>query len=162
MSAMTLPISLKSTWATKTVSPSADGIGESQVTTLVPASWASTATGAIWSPALLESMTTSKPWVGALVTCSIWPATLLSAVGPVKVGAVASAELGRGFLCALVGLVEHEDAQELGQQEHVHVLAGLGRHEMAVCHDRRAASGRDGQGQCRRDSECPAHELLLL
>ena len=38
MSAMVLPMSLKSTCATKTDSPSADGIGESQVTTLVPAS----------------------------------------------------------------------------------------------------------------------------
>src|SRR5882757_5039738 len=36
MSAMTLPVSLKSTWATKTSSPSAEGIGESQVTTVMP------------------------------------------------------------------------------------------------------------------------------
>src|SRR4051794_39099620 len=82
MSAMTTPIELKSTCATKTVSPFADGIGESQVTTFVPAVWAASAAGEIWSPALLEIMTAFIPWVGALVMNSIWPATLFSAVGP--------------------------------------------------------------------------------
>ena len=43
MSAMTLPISLKSTCATNTLSPSPDGMGESQVTTLVPAACAAAA-----------------------------------------------------------------------------------------------------------------------
>ena len=46
MSAMTVPVSSKSTWATKTSSPSAEGIGESQVTTVRPASWAASAAGA--------------------------------------------------------------------------------------------------------------------
>ena len=58
MSAMTTPIESKSTCATKRLSPAADGIGESHVTTLVPAVWAASAAGAIWSPALLESITT--------------------------------------------------------------------------------------------------------
>ena len=56
MSAITTPVSSKSTWATNTCSPSADGICESQVTTVSPASRAATAAGAIWSPALLEIM----------------------------------------------------------------------------------------------------------
>ena len=82
MSAMTLPVSLKSTWATKTCSPWAEGIGESQVTTVMPLSRAALAAGPIWSPALLEIMMALAPWVAALVTISIWPATLLSGVGP--------------------------------------------------------------------------------
>ena len=82
MSAMTLPMPAKSTCATKSDSPLADGIGESQVTTFVPAFWAAWAAGTIWSPALFESMTTLLPWVGALVMNSIWPWTLFSAVGP--------------------------------------------------------------------------------
>ena len=82
MSAMTLPVSVKSTWATKTSSPSADGIGESQVTTLMPLSCAALAAGTIWSPELLEIMIALTPWVVALVTISIWPATLFSGVGP--------------------------------------------------------------------------------
>ncbi len=82
MSAMVLPISLKSTWATKTCSPSAEGMGESQVTTVTPLSRAALAAGAIWSPALLESMTALTPCVVALVMISIWPATLFSGVGP--------------------------------------------------------------------------------
>ncbi len=82
MSAMTVPVSLKSTWATKTCSPWAEGIGESQVTTVMPAFWAASADGPSWSPELLEIMMALAPWVGALVTISIWPATELSAVGP--------------------------------------------------------------------------------
>ncbi len=82
MSAMVAPISLKSTWATNTCSPSPEGMGESQVTTVTPASRAAWAAGAIWSPALLESMTAPTPWVVALVMISIWPATLFSGVGP--------------------------------------------------------------------------------
>src|SRR5262245_46970507 len=62
-------------------------MGESQVTTLMPASAAALAAGAIWSPALLEIITALTPWVLALVTISIWPATLFSAVGPVKFSA---------------------------------------------------------------------------
>jgi phosphate transport system permease protein len=38
MSAITVPVSSKSTWATNACSPSAEGIGESQVTTVIPAS----------------------------------------------------------------------------------------------------------------------------
>ena len=82
MSAITVPVSLKSTWAMKRSSPSADGIGESQVTTFAPASLAFLTAGTIWSPALLEIMTAFCPWVAALVTISIWPATLFSGVGP--------------------------------------------------------------------------------
>ena len=58
MSAMTLPVSLKSTWATKRLSPFADGIGESHATILTPAACAACAAGAIWSPALFEIITT--------------------------------------------------------------------------------------------------------
>ena len=71
MSAITTPIDVKSTWATKRFSPWPEGIGESHATTLRPASWAAFAAGAIWSPALLEIMTTLKPWVGAFVMVSI-------------------------------------------------------------------------------------------
>src|SRR5689334_271654 len=87
MSAITLPVSLKSTCATNRLSPSAVGMGESQVTTLMPASAAALAAGPIWSPALLEIMTALTPWALALVIISIWPATLFSAVGPVKLSA---------------------------------------------------------------------------
>src|SRR5262245_37639555 len=62
-------------------------MGESQVTTLMPESAAALAAGTIWSPALLEIIIALAPWVLALVTTSIWPATLFSAVGPVKVSA---------------------------------------------------------------------------
>ena len=82
MSAITVPVSSKSTWATNTLSPSPEGIGESQLTTLTPASTADFTAGSIWSPALLEIMTAFTPWVAAFVTISICPATLLSAVGP--------------------------------------------------------------------------------
>ena len=82
MSAITLPVSEKSTWATNTSSPSADGIGESQVTTLSPLALAALTAGTIWSPELLEIMIASTPWVVALVTISICPATLFSGVGP--------------------------------------------------------------------------------
>ena len=47
MSAITLPISAKSTCATNTSSPSDDGIGESQVTTLMPLACAALAAGTI-------------------------------------------------------------------------------------------------------------------
>ena len=83
MSAITVPVSSKSTWATKSDSPSPEGMGLSQVTTRVPASCAAWAAGAIWSPALLDSITTARPWLAAVVTISIWPATEFSGVGPV-------------------------------------------------------------------------------
>ena len=54
MSAITLPVSEKSTWA-NTSSPSADGIGESQVTTLSPLALAALTAGTIWSPELWKS-----------------------------------------------------------------------------------------------------------
>src|SRR3990172_8322976 len=82
MSALTVPVSSKSTWAMNNCSPSADGMGESQVTTLIPAATAALAAGAIWSPALLEIMIASTPCVVAVVTISICPATLFSGVGP--------------------------------------------------------------------------------
>jgi hypothetical protein len=88
MSAITTPVSSKSTCATKTLSPLADGIGESQLTTVTPACTAELTAGSIWSPALLESITAFTPWVAALVTISICPATLLSAVGPRNCAAV--------------------------------------------------------------------------
>jgi len=83
MSAMTTPISLKSTCATNSVSPAAEGMGLSQVTTLVPAACAASAAGTIWSPALLDSITTFCPWLVAVVRSSICPATEFSGVGPV-------------------------------------------------------------------------------
>ena len=52
-------------------SPSADGMGESHVTTVIPLSRADLAAGAIWSPALLEIMIPSWPWVVAVVRISI-------------------------------------------------------------------------------------------
>ncbi len=82
MSAMTTPVSLKSTCAMKTCSPSADGIGESQVTTVMPASRAALAAGAIWSPALFEIIIAPTFCVVAVVTISICPCTLFSGVGP--------------------------------------------------------------------------------
>jgi hypothetical protein len=71
MSAITWPVSSKSTWATNTSSPSPDGIGESHVTTWTPASVAACTAGSIWSPALFESITASTPWVAAFVMISI-------------------------------------------------------------------------------------------
>lgn len=59
MSAITWPVSLKSTCETNRLSPVASGMLESQVTIRVPASEAAFAAAAIWSPALLESITTS-------------------------------------------------------------------------------------------------------
>ena len=47
MSAITVPVSSKSTWATKRSSPSPDGIGESQPTTVMPASFAALIAGSI-------------------------------------------------------------------------------------------------------------------
>ena len=84
MSAMTTPVWSKSTWATNTCSPSADGIWESQVTRARPFSRAALAAGTIWSPELFESITPSCPWVVAVVTISICPATLFSGVGPMN------------------------------------------------------------------------------
>ena len=84
MSAITTPVWSKSTWATNTCSPSADGIWESQVTRARPFSRAALAAGTIWSPELFESMTPSWPWVVAVVTISICPATLFSGVGPMN------------------------------------------------------------------------------
>ncbi len=61
MSAMTMPVSSKSTWAMNTCSPSPDGIGESQVTTVMPLSRAALTAGTSWSPALLEIMMPLTP-----------------------------------------------------------------------------------------------------
>ncbi len=47
MSAITLPVSSKSTWATNRLSPAPDGIGESQLTTTMPASAAAWIAGSI-------------------------------------------------------------------------------------------------------------------
>ena len=82
MSAITWPVSSKSTWATKRLSPAADGIGESHATTVMPASAASCVAGSSWSPALLETISASTPWVTALVTNSIWPVVSVHAAGP--------------------------------------------------------------------------------
>ena len=71
MSAMTFPVSSKSTWATKRLSPLPEGIGESQLTTVMPASAAACMAGSISSPALLEIMIASTSCVTALVTNSI-------------------------------------------------------------------------------------------
>ena len=46
-SAITVPVSSKSTWAMKTLSPSPDGIGESHETTVAPASAACLTAGSI-------------------------------------------------------------------------------------------------------------------
>ena len=75
MSAMTTPVSSKSTCAMKTLSPSPDGIGESQATTVTPASAAARTAGSIWSPAQFEIMIALRPCVVALVTTSICPET---------------------------------------------------------------------------------------
>ena len=61
------------------------------------------------------------PWVAALVTISIWPATLLSAVGPDDSELGRVLELLRGFLGAVMGLVEDRVAHELRQQNHADV-----------------------------------------
>ena len=82
MSAITWPVSSKSTWATNRLSPAPDGIGESQLTTGMPASAAACVAGSIWSPALFEIMMASTPWVTALVTNSIWPVLSVHAAGP--------------------------------------------------------------------------------
>ena len=84
MSAITTPIEPKSTCATKKASPAPFGIGLSQVTTLVPAAAAASAAGAIWSPALFDSITTFCFWVVAVVSISICPAAEFSGVGPMN------------------------------------------------------------------------------
>ena len=61
---------------------------------------------------------------GAFVTNSICPATLFSAVGSDEVERSRVLQLRGGFLRALVRLVERQDAEELGQQHHLDVLAG--------------------------------------
>ena len=45
MSAITWPVSSKSTWATNRLSPAPEGIGESQLTTVMPASAAAWVAG---------------------------------------------------------------------------------------------------------------------
>ncbi len=139
MSAMTLPVSVKSTWATKTSSPSADGIGESQVTTLMPLACAALAAGTIWSPELLEIMIASTPWVVALVTISIWPATLFSGVGPRYCSSIGFFSSFCRLEGPLVGLVEGQDAEELRQQHHLHRPCRAPAPACARC-ARRAAS----------------------
>ena len=68
------------------------------------------------------------PWVVALVTISIWPATLFSGVGPRNCERARVLQLLCRFLRALVGLVEGQDAEELRQQHHVRrCLAGRSR-----------------------------------
>ena len=150
MSAMTLPVSVKSTWATNTSSPSADGIGESQVTTLMPLACAALAAGTIWSPELLEIMIALTPCVVALVTISICPATLFSGVGPRILQCRRVLQFLGGFLGALVRLVERQDAEEFRQQHHADVLARR-RHRpapIAACGSSgTAARSRGGQQQ---------------
>ena len=73
MSAITTPVSSKSTCATNKLSPSPEGIGESQLTTATPASVAASTPDWICSPALFEIMTASTPCVAAFVIVSICP-----------------------------------------------------------------------------------------
>ena len=86
MSAITLPVSSKSTWATNRLSPAADGIGESQLTTAMPASAAACVAVSIWSPALFDTMIAPTPWVTALVTNSTWPVLSAHDAGPTNSG----------------------------------------------------------------------------
>ena len=78
-------------------------MGESQVTTLMPLAWAALAAGTIWSPELFEIMIAFTPWVVALVTISICPATLFCGVGPRNwsgVGLFSSLAASSAPLCA--------------------------------------------------------------
>ena len=85
----------------------------------MPLSCAALAAGTIWSPELLEIMIAATPCVVALVMISIWPATLFSGVGPRNCSGLEFSQFRRRLLGALVGLVERQDAEELGQQHHV-------------------------------------------
>ena len=67
---------------------------------------AALAAGTIWSPELLEIMTALTPCVVALVTISIWPATLFSGVRPEELDRRRVLQLLRRLLGALVRLVE--------------------------------------------------------
>ncbi len=89
MSAMTTPVSSKSTWATNRLSPSPDGIGESQLTTFTSASVAASTPDWICSPALFEIITASTPWVAALVMVSICPVGSSQVDGPRNSGSSA-------------------------------------------------------------------------
>ena len=82
MSAITTPVSSKSTWATNRLSPSPEGIGESHATTGMPAAAASSIAVCTWSPALFEIMIASTPCVTALVTNSICPVVSAQDAGP--------------------------------------------------------------------------------
>ena len=84
MSAITTPVWSKSTWATNTCSPSADGIWESQVTRARPFSRARLGGGDDLVPGVVREHDAVLPWVVAVVTISICPATLFSGVGPMN------------------------------------------------------------------------------
>src|SRR3546814_5978537 len=63
------------------LSPAPDGMGESQLTTVMPASAAACVAGSSWSPALLDTMIASTPWVTALVTNSTCPVVSVQVAG---------------------------------------------------------------------------------
>ena len=83
MSAITLPVWSKSTWATKMFSPSPEGIGEpDDTTTHAPVD--QPLTRDVWSPALVEITTRIEPCVGGVVTMPICPATLFRRSDPCR------------------------------------------------------------------------------
>ena len=110
MTAIVLPISLKSTWATNTDSPSPDGIGESHVTTFVPAVCAAAAVAPIVSPALLDIMTTLKPSVGAVVRVSILALDAIVRGGARERERCLVLQFGFGLFGTLVPRIEWDDA----------------------------------------------------
>ena len=124
MSAMTLPVSAKSTWATKTSSPSADGIGESQVTTLMPLACAALAAGTIWSPELLEIMIARDALGGGVGDDLDLAGDAVLGRRPEELQRLRVLQLLLRFERALMRLVEGQDAEELRQQHHVQRLAG--------------------------------------
>ena len=124
MSAMTTPVSSKSTWATNRLSPSPDGIGESQLTTR------HVGVGGGVDPRLdlLAGVVRDHHRVDALgggVGHGLdLPGRVLAGGRAQELGLGGAELLGR-LLGALVGLVEHGDARALGQQDGVHVVAAL-------------------------------------
>ena len=115
MSAMTLPVSSKSTWATNRLSRLADGIGESQLTTVMPAS-----TVLRRRVDLVAGVVRDHDGVDALGHRVGDELDLTRAVGARRrtdeLGLV-DAELPGRLDRTLVGLVEHGDAGALGEQD---------------------------------------------
>ena len=124
MSAITVPVSSKSTWATNRLRPRPRD-RQSQLTTWTPASTADFTDGSIWSPALLEIISALTPKVAALVRILICPGDAVVRGRAQELRGVHAEPLAASR--ALDVRVEDRHAGELGQQDGLELLAALER-----------------------------------